>query len=266
MDVNHLLHELGFADRETKVYLMLLSGGPSSVRKLAKDTELNRGSVYDALKNLQSAGLIGFFQKHKKQFFVAEDPEKLLEVVENRERQVVSLRRNVAEVLPELKSLHVHGGAKTVVKYYEGPKGVNIILRDVLRTMSESSDKTYRIYSSSLLRDYLYKEFPQFTRERIARGLKVKVIAVGAGGEDQSLAERRWLSERQGSPTYSIIYASKVAFVSLDKNEAPIGVMIEDARIADTERMIFEHVWRTLGPDARSTASFPAAAAVSASL
>ncbi|MBI4457783.1 TrmB family transcriptional regulator [Candidatus Uhrbacteria bacterium] len=264
MDISHLLHELGFAERETKVYLMLLTGGPSSVRKLAKDTDLNRGSVYDGLKNLQSAGLVGYFQKHKKQFFVAEDPEKLLEVVENRERQAASLRRNIAEVLPELKSLHVHGGAKTVVKYYEGPKGVNIILRDVLRTMSESPDKTYRIYSSSLLRDYLYREFPQFTRERIARGLKVKVIAVGPGGEDQSLAERRWLSERQGSPTYSIIYASKVAFISLDKNDAPIGVLIEDGRIADTERMVFEHVWRTLGPEAKNAVSFPAATVISA--
>ncbi|MEK9152233.1 MAG: TrmB family transcriptional regulator, partial [Patescibacteria group bacterium] len=214
---------------------------------LAKDTDLNRGSVYDALKNLQSAGLAGFFQKHKKQVFAAEDPEKLLEVVERRERHAASLKRDVSEVLPELRSLFVHGGAKPVVKYYEGPKGVNIILQDVLRTMSENPDKTYRAYSSSLLRDYLYKEFPHFTRERIARGLKVKVIAVGPGGEDQSLAERRWLSDLRGSPTYSIIYGHKVAFVSLDKNGSPIGVLIEDERIAETERMIFEHVWRTLG-------------------
>lgn len=246
MEIAHALQDIGFSEKEIKVYLTLLTGGPSSVRKLAKDTGLNRGSVYDALKSLQQSGLVGFYQKHKKQFFIAEDPEKLLEVIEHKERAVSSLRRDVTEMLPELRSLYVHGGTKPVVKYYEGAKGVNIILRDVLRTMSENSDKTYRVYSSSLLRDYLYKEFPHFTRERIARGLRVKVIAIGPGGDEQSLSERRWLPA-EGAPTYSIIYGNKVAFVSLDKNDALIGVLVEDERISATERLVFEHVWQTLG-------------------
>jgi len=246
MEIPHILSQLGFNDKEIRVYLTLLTGGPSSVRKLAKDTDTNRGTVYESLKNLQRMGLAGVYQKHKKQFFLAEDPEKLLDVVEHKERAVCSLKRGVGEILPELKSLHVHGGMKPVVKYYEGAKGVQIILHDVLRTMSESSDKTYRAYSSAALRDYLYKEFPHFTKERIARRLSVKVIAVGAGGEDQPLSERRWLSATEGSPTYSIIYGPKVAFISRDANEALIGVLVEDERIAATERLVFDHVWQTL--------------------
>lgn len=247
MEIPHILQQLGFSDKEIKVYLTLLTGGPSSVRKLAKDSDLNRGTVYDILKSLQGRGLVGMYQKHKKQFFMAEDPNTLLDTIDQQERKVASLKRDMADVLPELRSLYVHSGSKPVVKYYEGEKGVQIILRDVLTTMHENAEKTYSVYSSMSLRRYLYKEFPNFTKERIERRIHVNVIAIGAGGSEQPYSERRWLTQEEGSPTYSIIYGSKVAFLSLDKNDDPIGVLIEDGRIAATERMIFEHVWRTLG-------------------
>ncbi len=248
MEIPHILQSLGFNEKEIRIYLTLLTGGPSSVRKLAKDTGVNRGTVYEVLKSLQKEGLAGMYQKHKKQFFLAEDPEKLVEVIDRKERSVASLKRELAETLPELRSLYVHGGAKPTVKYYEGLKGFTIILNDVLRTMSDQADKTYRAYSSVALRDYLYREFPHFTKERIARRLHVRVIAIGAGGDDQPLAERRWLSEKKGSPTYSIIYGPKVAFLSLGANESPLGILIEDADVAETERMIFDRVWESLNP------------------
>lgn len=246
MEIPHILQQLGFSDKEIKVYMTLLTGGPSSVRRLAKDTDVNRGTVYEALKALQKAGLAGMYQKHKKQFFLAEDPQKLTEVIERKERSVSALKRDLADVLPELRSLYVHGGAKPTVKYYEGDKGITIILNDVLHTMSGEDDKTYRAYSSAALRDYLYKEFPNFTKERITRGLRVRVIAIGAGGDDQPLAERRWLSEKDSSPTYSIIYGKKVAFLSLGQHDSPLGILVEDPNVAATEKIIFDRVWDSL--------------------
>lgn len=248
MEIPHILQQLGYSDKEIKVYLTLLTGGPSSVRKLAKETGINRGTVYEALKGLQAAGLVGMYQKHKKQFFLAEDPQCLSDVIERKERSVSSLKRELAEALPELRSLYVQGGAKPTVKYYEGDKGLTIILNDVLRTMSAETDKRYRVYSSSALRDYLYREFPHFTRERITRHLHVRVIAIGAGGDDQPLAERRWLSKKESSPTYSIIYGGKVAFLSLGANDNPLGILIEDPAVAATERLLFDHVWDSLKP------------------
>lgn len=246
MEIPHILRSLGFTDKEIRVYLTLLSGGPTSVRKLAKDTDVNRGTVYEILKSLQEKGLAGMYHKHKKQFFLAEDPDILMEVTERKERSVAALKRELAEALPELRSLHAHGGSKPTVKFYEGHKGCTIILNDILRTMTEEEDKTYRAYSSVTLRDYLYRDFPNFTKERIARRLHVRVIAIGAGGDDQPLAERRWLSEKKGSPTYSIIYGPKVAFFSLGANETPQGILVEDAAVAETERLIFDRVWETL--------------------
>lgn len=252
MEVPHLLRELGFTDKEIRVYLMLLSGGPTSVRKLAKDTDLNRGTVYDILKSLQERGVAGFYQKHNKQFFAAEDPQKLIEVIEQKERSVVATKRQITQVLPELRSLYTHGGTKPVVKYYEGAKGVSIVLRDVLTTMNHLSPKLYRAFSSIGLRDYLYQEFPNFTKERITKEISVRVIALGEGGGSQPYSERRWLPRTEGAPTYTLIYGPKVAHVTIDESESPLAILIEDAAVADTERLIFDHVWATL-PSADGT-------------
>lgn len=248
MEVPSILRQLGFSDKEIQVYLTLLTSGPTSVRKLAKDADLNRGTVYDALKSLQDRGVVGVFQKHRRQFFMAEDPEKFGDVIEQQERTITSLKRNFTEVLPELRSLYVHGGTKPVVKYYEGAKGINLILRDVLKTVDELDPKFYRIYSSLAVRSYVYNEFPHFTKERIAREIHVNVIALGKGGAERPYSDRRWLTQEAIAPTYTIIYGPKVAHITLDKGDVPLGVLIEDERIADAERIIFDHVWSTLDP------------------
>ena len=60
MDLN-FLKKLGFSDKEANVYIALLRLGPSSVRVLADECNLNRGTTYDALKWLQQQGLVNFF-------------------------------------------------------------------------------------------------------------------------------------------------------------------------------------------------------------
>ncbi|MEA3248954.1 MAG: helix-turn-helix domain-containing protein [Patescibacteria group bacterium] len=244
MEIPLILRKLGFSDKEIKVYLALLSSGTSSVRKLAKDAELNRSSVHDALKSLRDTGLIAVYQKHKKQYYLAEDPEKLIEVVERREQGIAALKRHVNELLPELKSLYSQRGDRPTVKYYEGMKGLGIVLKDVIATMTElGGDREYRAFSSSYLRQFLYRNFPNFTKERIARQIRGRVLAMGQGSEERPLIEQRRIPTDKAVPTYTFIYGPKVAFISLDEDESPVGVIVEDARIAETQRIIFENAW-----------------------
>ena len=68
MELPQILQKIGLSGKAIRVYLALLTGGPASVRKLAERAGLNRGTSYDALKELQSRNLAGYFLKHKKQF------------------------------------------------------------------------------------------------------------------------------------------------------------------------------------------------------
>ncbi len=47
------LQKLGLGEKEIAVYLALLSHGPSSVRKIAGISGINRGTTYDCLRALK---------------------------------------------------------------------------------------------------------------------------------------------------------------------------------------------------------------------
>ncbi len=247
MDVVQILKKLGFDEKDIRLYLILLSLGPSPVRKVAQATGINRGTAYDILKQLVKQGLVVYYHKEKKQCFVAEDPAKLEQHLEGRMEELRGLKTKIQGMIPELQSMYNRGGGgKPVARYYEGFHGVKSILQDVLGTMSKEAQKEYYVYSSANLRDFLYKSFPQFTKERIKKKIGVKVIAMGEGGNEHPLSQRKWLSREGDCPAYTLIYGSKTAHIGLDHASTPLGVVVEDQNIAKTQQMIFERLWSTL--------------------
>lgn len=228
-----------------KIYLALLGLGPSSVRKLAQHAGLNRGTVYDILKELQEKGVVSFYKEATKQYFVAEDPNKLRDLVVNKKKELAELANDLDKLIPELQALHDKGGDRPVARYYQ-PDGLYKILEDVLRICEDSEDKIYRIYSAEGVREYLYKDFPTFSDARIAKGIKVKVIALGQGGELRGLDERKWLEAKNQTPTYIIIYPQKTAYISLDAQNEPLGVVIENQGVYETQKNIFDQLWNKL--------------------
>lgn len=248
MAIDKTLKKLGFSDKEISVYLTLLRQGHSSVRKLATAAGVNRGTTYDILKSLRQSGLVSFYHKDTRQYFVAEDPDTLRQFIEDKERALTESKEELDSVIPELKSYFEKQNDKPVVKYYEGSTGVKTILTDVIETMSRAkeTDREYYVYSSADTRNYLYIDYPDFSKDRIKKKIKVKIIALGEGGKTLGLDERRWLSQKQGSPTYTIIYDHKTAYISVTKAKSPLGIIIEDSGLAQTQKFIFNHLWKTL--------------------
>lgn len=244
MDIN-FLKKLGFSDKEAKIYLALLSLGPSPVRKLADYSGLNRGTAYDSLKWLQEQGVVSFYNKESKQYFVAENPEKLYDVIHRQEADLRDVNQQLEKVVPELQALYNSGGERPVARYYE-KKNISEILEDVLACCEKAGEKEYRIYSVEGLREYLYENFPNFSDVRIGKGIRVKVIAIGDGGELRGLDERKWLKQKIKTPTYIFIYPGKTAYISLDAKKEPIGVVIENDGVYETQKQIFDSLWNVL--------------------
>jgi sugar-specific transcriptional regulator TrmB len=244
MDIN-LLKKLGFSDKSAQIYFALLQLGPSSVRSLAEYCGLNRGTTYDSLKWLQEAGAVSFYKEETKQQFVAESPERLLRLVENQVHELAEAKKEIDRALPELEALYHRGGDRPVARYV-GKGELKEILEDVLETCSEDEEKMYRIYSAEGVREYLYEEFPSFSDARVAKGIRVRVIAIGVGGELRGLDERKWMKAENKTPTYILMYPGKTAYVSLNARHEPVGVVIENAGISETQKIIFDALWKTL--------------------
>lgn len=238
-----ILKKIGLSDKEITVYLKLLEYGIVSGRKLAEISDLNRGTIYDILKQLQERGLVSYFHKDTKKKFVAENPEKLLKLLEEEKRQIDNSRQGINEIIPELKALQEKGGDAPITKYYEGDKGIRIILEDLLGVKNLQE---YYVYSAKEVSDDINKAYPGFTKDRIKKNIKVKAISLATGGGVSGLDERRWLGTDNQTATFIIIYNNKCAFISRDAKGTPVGVLIENQMIYETQKLIFLKLWELL--------------------
>ncbi len=238
------MKKLGLSDKEIKVYLKLLEHGALSVRGLSQLSEMNRGTTYDILKKLQEAGLVSYYHQAKKQKFTAEDAGRLLRLAQAREQELKETKDGLARLIPELKSLQDKGGGPTA-RFYEGKTGVRFILEDLLATVGK--EREYCVYSATHASEDINAAYPDFTPARIKKKIGVKAISLAPGGATHGLDERRWLGTNDKSATYILIYAGKCAFISRGAGGAPVGVIIENEMIYETQKIIFLRLWGLLG-------------------
>jgi sugar-specific transcriptional regulator TrmB len=247
MKANELLVDFGLNKKEIEVFLTLAQLGPSSIRSIAQKSTVNRGTTYECLKKFINLGIVSFFDKDKRKYYIAEQPEKLLEVLAEKEKSFRDNINKIEENLSVLKKVYLQKNDRPVVKMFEGSNGIKTILKDVLKSMSLSKDKIYYVYSSASLRRNVYQSMPEFSKNRIHLAIKVRTIALGSGGQTVGLDERKWLNLPDDmKSTYEIIYSGKVAHISLDEQEEPIGIVIESEPIYQTQKMIFESNWKNL--------------------
>lgn len=241
------LHQLGLNDRQISIYQALLRLGPASIREVAAESGINRGSTYETLKQLATKGVVSYFPKGRRRVFQAEDPERLLSLGESKQQALSlameQLRKDVIPALKQTQSEFSPGN----VRFYEGDDGVEMALRDILDSTAKSPEKGYAVISTKTLREHLYRPFPNFTKQRVSRGIKVRVLAVGEGGDEAELAERKWLPAGASTDaSYIAIYPPKVAMITLTNNIHPVVVIIDSQAIASTQQILFDTLWELL--------------------
>ena len=242
-----LFAALGLSPKETKVYLSLVKEGPSSVRQLAVATGTNRGTVYDVLKELQAHGLARFYNAETRQYFVAESPKRLEAMAKEKEAELHQVAHDLSSVVSQLETLYDGGDREPIVRMYEGSEGVKQILEDVLASVEAAVDHEYCVYSSSAVRNAgLYVAYPNYTKDRIEKGIHVKNISFGKSGKTSGLDERRHVASAAGAPTYVLLYAGKVANIFLDGRGEFMGLIIDNRAMYETQRVLFMELWDRL--------------------
>ena len=248
MIIHETLNQIGLSDRQTDIYLTLLKLGPGSIRDIATGAGLNRGTTYEELKTLRTRSLVSYFPKGKRKFFCAEPPDQLVKIAEEKQ-DVLARATDVLrhDILPDLSNLRPDSSTINV-HHYEGDEGIEFVLKDILKTVETQAQKRYRVYSSKQIRKYLYRPFPNFTRQRVRKGISVNVIAIGDGGEDAPLAQRKWIETKasDNAASYVAIYPPKCAMISLVQGDYPTAVLLNSDAIALVMQISFDTLWQRL--------------------
>lgn len=240
--------QIGLTTRDKRVYEALLKIPRSSIRRLAETTGINRGSVYESVKDLELAGLVSRITIGKSLRFSAADPEKLHELINEKRQSLKDMQQGLAEYIDILSQYTAHSGFKQFASFYDGDEGLANILRDVLTTCRTEKISQYCAISSPRVSEYLYNNFAQFTREREKQGLFVKVLRQGK--PLRPLSEKALSKMLPGqyidSHNYVLIYGSKLAIVSLDDANHTSGIIINNRGISRLHAQLFDIVWASV--------------------
>ena len=237
-NLEQTLKELGLSENEAKVYLANLELGATTVQEVARKSGVKRTTIYTLLDALKQRGLLAEYRKGVKTYLVAEDPQRLERVLQEREDKLKA-------ALPELRSLYNLSPSKPKVRFYEGREGIKQVYQD---TLDEGKEIRCFVGWQSMVKampDY----WSSYIAERVKRGIWVRALAdrseeskhYQAQGEKE-LRELRFLPE--GARPFNTevnIYGNKVAMLTFGKEV--IGVIIESEDIANTWRMVFEVIW-----------------------
>jgi sugar-specific transcriptional regulator TrmB len=236
---------IGLSGRDKRIYEALVLRPQASVRGLAEETTINRGSVYESIKALQTVGLVTSITVGKRVVFRAKDPEVLHEIIAEKQHQLSLANTKADEYIRSFAGKASDPSLFHFASFYEGDEGLAAILRDVLKTCRSDKVHEYAVISSPSVSEYLYNNFRHFTRERIKQKLYVRVLRqTGISNADVEYAESREISSQpRDTRCYTLIYGQKVALITLDDLNRSSGIIIDNTNFASIQRELFDHAW-----------------------
>ncbi len=160
-----ILKEIGLSGNEIDVYLALLKLKSSTANEISKHSKVHRTNVYDTLTALAEKGLVSYVVKDGKKFFMAEEPERLLILLKEREERLL-------EIIPTLKFIKSKNDELPEVNVYRGVTAFRMILEELLEL-----NETIYVYGAPPIAVKVLGPFIQaFHRKRISKKVKMMHI------------------------------------------------------------------------------------------
>jgi sugar-specific transcriptional regulator TrmB len=149
------LKNLDLSEKEATVYIASLELGLSTIQEIARKSQISRSTTYEVIESLTKKELMSALTKGKKKYFSAEGPERLMALIDIKEREFEKRKKELKAILPELKELSRLSRERPKIKFYEGKQGIRRIQEDILRTKNLGSieefvplDDAYQLFQA----------------------------------------------------------------------------------------------------------------------
>lgn len=234
MELSKILHNFGFTEKEAEVYLALLELGESLPSTIARITALKRPTVYVVLKALVDKGIVSHVKRRGVLHYIPLSPDLLF-----RDQQEKIEKFSAA--LPDFLNLYSRYQILPQMSIYEGKEGIIQIMEDTLTTSGEIFCwSNVNLAVKTLLRDY----HPDYLKKKIQKKIWSRCLFL----DDEAARTLKERSNIELREVYFIpkekypfrneinIYDDKMSIISHEDN---IGIIIQNAAIAETQKSIF---------------------------
>ena len=239
------LIQIGLTPKEASVYLALLVMGSGGVSAVAVRAKINRTTAYDVLRHLVEVGLVSESPAEKKKAYLAEPPEKIPGILEERAAKI-SLQAKAAEYLvSELKLLSGTESDRPRIRFFEGIDGVKAMYEDSLL-----SQEAIRSFNSTAALEgfdsaYLHRYYARRAIKNIAIRALVDDTPLSRDYQKEDPKLKRQImtvpKEKMDIKTEVYIYDNKIGVFSLREK---FGVLIESSDIAESFKKLYDLAWK----------------------
>jgi len=228
------LQKLGLQDADIKIYLTLLERGSCTATQIAQYTKLNRSHIYDKLDILLEHGLISFVIKNNVKYFKASDPEKILDFIQD-------IQKDVKNIIPDLNKIKAVSKTKTEVELYQGKEGMKTVFKDVIRERKDyivfgeegKFQEILPIYIQQFLRDIRKLNIAEHLLSKESKRQKIIVAS--------KKSQIRYLPDKYFSPVMTAVYGNKTAIFIW--SEPLFAILIKDKSVAKSFKSYFNLLW-----------------------
>lgn len=241
------LEKVGLSPNESKVYLASLDLGGSLAGKISEKAGIHRRAVYDALNRLIERGLVSFIIKARKKYYEATNPEKLLDMLKEKEEEINRKEKKIQEILPHLISKYKQTKSKLEAGIYIGKDGLKTVMELILK---EKKD-WLSIGSTGRGPEVLPYFLPGWHNRRLKLNIRYNGLTIdNFNGRKRAaeflkigLAGVRFLPQEIKNPQTIWIFGNKTAII-LVSTEQPIVFLIENKTISNSFREQFNWLWK----------------------
>jgi sugar-specific transcriptional regulator TrmB len=235
------LENIGFSDKESRVYLAALELGPATAQQVAAKATVNRPTTYVAIESLIKRGLMSSIQKGKKRFFVAEPPETLVSVLKQQKQELKTKEEAISSIMGDLRILSLGSKDRPQVVFYEGREGIERMREQIRATGILAVEEFANI-------DHSYDEFPPSEddhRQWFRKNKKIRLIYSSQNGIELPSSELGVTRKRISYEKYP--FESDISvngpLLSIVHFYPLIGVQIFNAGMARTMSRLFDLAW-----------------------
>ena len=241
-----VIQQIGLTPKHATVYEALMTRPHATPLILARETQLNRSSLYRYLEDLRERGLVAIVLGDKSSKYKA-NPDGLNQYLVSEESRVEKLKKMIPSLVVELSKKEV--GGESEVKYYQGVAGLKQMLWNVVASKQEFVGLGYQDWNTSVGKAYADK-------------LRAKIVETGArsreilnvvddtfgytslGKNYTSVYEHRAIDPKILEIKHdTYIYDDVFAYYYHYQGEY-FGVEIHNKEIARTEKQMFEILWK----------------------
>lgn len=237
-----IFRELGLNQKEISIYLAADKLEMATASMIARACNLQRSSCYVLLEKMVEKGVLSVIIRNNVQFFMAIDPLILVEIIQNKQNNLI---KQISNLKIKLQDKQINSSINTWPKarYFCGEKGIADILNDILC----EKPLLLRALLSKNLNDRLAEIYPCFSKERIARKIAAKAIYPMLEKDkfqdfpDELVGrDSRLLPHQFDLGVDILVYNKKVALIAVTENFA---LLIESGKISKAVEMFFDAAW-----------------------